>query len=94
MGPVKTLLKVDVAGGGERFSTEKLGGLGIVGAAMVVLVWLLERYGISMPAEVQAAVAVLLVTVGSGALAWWSRHRRAQEQERKVRLAEALRRTG
>lgn len=47
--------------------TPKVAAAGATGAAAIVLIWLLAQFGIEMPGEVGAAVAVLLAT-GAGYL--------------------------
>ena len=46
-------------------TTGAAAGTGVAGAAAVVLVWLLSLTGLDVPAEVSAAVAVLLGGIGT-----------------------------
>lgn len=52
--------------------TSKTTAAGATGAASIVLVWTLAQFGIDMPGEVGAAVAVLLTV----AAAWFKAERR------------------
>lgn len=45
--------------------TPKVVAVGVTGAASVLLLWLLSQFGVTMPPEVAAAVAVLLAA-GAG----------------------------
>ena len=46
-------------------TTGAAAGTGVAGAAAVVLVWLLSLTGLDVPAEVSAAVAVLIGGIGT-----------------------------
>ena len=53
---------------GKKIGTTTMGataGTGLAGAAAVVLVWILTQVGVDVPAEVSAALAVLLGGVGT-----------------------------
>lgn len=53
---------------GKKIGTTTMGataGTGLAGAAAVVLVWILTEVGVDVPAEVSAALAVLLGGVGT-----------------------------
>lgn len=53
---------------GKKIGTTTMGataGTGLAGAAAVVLVWILTQVGVEVPAEVSAALAVLLGGVGT-----------------------------
>lgn len=52
--------------------TSKTTAAGATGAAAIVIVWLLAQFGVEMPGEVGAAVAVLLTV----AAAWIKAERR------------------
>ena len=53
---------------GKKIGTTTMGataGTGLAGAAAVVLVWILTQVGVEVPAEVSAALAVLLGGIGT-----------------------------
>lgn len=53
---------------GKKIGTTTMGataGTGLAGAAAVVLVWILTQVGVDVPAEVSAALAVLIGGVGT-----------------------------
>lgn len=53
---------------GKKIGTTTMGataGTGLAGAAAVVLVWVLTEVGVDVPAEVSAALAVLIGGVGT-----------------------------
>ena len=53
---------------GKKIGTTTMGataGTGLAGAAAVVLVWILTQVGVEVPAEVSAALAVLIGGIGT-----------------------------
>lgn len=53
---------------GKKIGTTTMGataGTGLAGAAAVVLVWVLTEVGVEVPAEVSAALAVLIGGIGT-----------------------------
>lgn len=53
---------------GKKIGTTTMGataGTGLAGAAAVVLVWILTQVGVDVPAEVSAALAVLIGGIGT-----------------------------
>ncbi|MCT2249359.1 hypothetical protein [Kocuria rhizophila] len=53
---------------GKKIGTTTMGataGTGLAGAAAVVLVWILTEVGVGVPAEVSAALAVLIGGIGT-----------------------------
>lgn len=53
---------------GKKIGTTTMGataGTGLAGAAAVVLVWILTEVGVDVPAEVSAALAVLIGGIGT-----------------------------
>ena len=53
---------------GKKIGTTTMGataGTGLAGAAAVILVWILTQVGVEVPAEVSAALAVLIGGVGT-----------------------------
>lgn len=53
---------------GKKIGTTTMGataGTGLAGAAAVVLVWVLTQVGVDVPAEVSAALAVLIGGIGT-----------------------------